>query len=119
MDINHLASKIKHLHSETTRLIDATPDEGDRREMQGYLRGLEQVTELIKQGKDVARLEQQLARKRSLLEQDPDPEWEHLSGVDLASTSGKETAAANVSKMPAQAHGNSREKASGEAQIAA
>jgi len=119
MDINHLATKIKHLQSETTRQIDATPDEGNRREMQGYLRGLEQVTDLIKQAKDVARLEQQLARKRSLLEQDPDPEWSHLASVDLASTAGKETVAANVSKMPAQAHANSHEKASGEAQIAA
>lgn len=101
MDLMAFATKIKHLHSETAQRLDATGDDGDRREMQGYLRALDQVSDLIKLARDAARLEQQLARKLSLLDQDPNPDWSHLADAEnVAATSAQRTASKPVT-LPA------------------
>jgi hypothetical protein len=82
VDLTTFGTKIKYLHAGTAQRLNATGNEGDRREMQGYLRALDQVSELIQLARDAARLEQQLARKRSLLEQDPTPDWSHLTKIE-------------------------------------
>lgn len=119
MDVNNLAIKIKHLHSETTEQMQATRDEVTRHKMAGYLLALDKVLALIKQAKDVARLEQQLARKRTLLEQEPDAEWEDRSGAETASATDVEMAAQSEPKRPFPVQVNNPHEKPGRAQIAA
>lgn len=100
MDLMAFATKIRCLHHETAQRLNTTRDEGDRREMQGYLRALDQVSDLIKLARDAARLEQQLARKRSLLDQDPAPDWSHLAEAENIAASAQRTVQKPV-KLPA------------------
>jgi hypothetical protein len=104
VDLTTFATKIKYLHSETAQRLDATGDDGDRREMQGYLRALDQVGELIKLARDAIRLEQQLARKRSLLDQDPAPDWSHLADTENEATASAQRAAPKPVTLPANAN---------------
>ena len=105
MDVNQLAIKIKQLHGDISKQMMATGDPVIRREMEVYLLALDKVTDLIKQAKDVARLEQQLARKRSLLEQDPDAEWTRLSKSKQAkNSSAPRTASGSVTPLSGVSH---------------
>lgn len=101
MDLTTFATKIKRLQDETAQRLDTTGDEGDRREMQGYLRALEQVSDLIKLARDAARLEQQLARKRSLLDQDPDPDWSHLAETENTVAAAAQRTSVKPVSLPA------------------
>ncbi|MEZ4711623.1 MAG: hypothetical protein R3A44_30795 [Caldilineaceae bacterium] len=104
MDLATFATKIKRLHNETAQCLDTTGDAGDRREIQGYLRAMEQVSDLIKLARDAARLEQQLARKRSLLDQDPDPDWSHLAGQENVAAKAAQKAGTKATSLPANAN---------------
>ena len=55
MDLMTFAAKIKRLQDETAQHLETTGDEGNRREMQGYLRAMEQVGDLIKLARDAVR----------------------------------------------------------------
>lgn len=80
MDVNSLITKIKQFHSDITQQMEVTDDAIERREMEVFLLALDAVMDMTKQAKEVTRMEQQLAKKRDLLEKGPDADWTRLSG---------------------------------------